>query len=115
MGKLTLYVEDFLASLEMYEETVKDSLKAEVKKCGLAIEKDAKRACPVKTNTLRDSIITDLSNIEKYECEVGTNVEYAPYVEYGTYKMKARPFLRLAYHKNAKKLVQKAEKILGGK
>ena len=24
---------------------------------------------------------------------VGTNVEYAPYVEYGTYKMRARPFL----------------------
>ena len=33
MGKLTLYVEDFLASLEQYDETVKDGLKTELKKC----------------------------------------------------------------------------------
>ena len=28
---------------------------------------------------------------------VGTNVEYAPYLEYGTKRSKARPFLRPAY------------------
>lgn len=31
---------------------------------------------------------------------LGTNVEYAPYVELGTYKMRARPFIRPAMEKN---------------
>lgn len=31
---------------------------------------------------------------------VGTNVYYAPYVEYGTYKMTARPFLSESIQKN---------------
>jgi HK97 gp10 family phage protein len=115
LGKLTLYVEDFLASLEQYDETVKDGLKTELKKCALAVQRDAKKETPVDTGRLRGSIVTDTSNIEKYECEIGTNVEYAPYVEYGTYKMNGKPFLRPAYHTNTKKLIQKVKNILGGK
>ncbi len=33
---------------------------------------------------------------EEYVAHVGTNVEYAPYVEYGTVKMKRQPYLRPA-------------------
>ena len=36
-----------------------------------------------------------------------TNVEYAPYVEYGTHKSKAKPFLRPAYDKNIQKMNKK--------
>ena len=64
MGKLTLYVEDFLASLEQYDETVKDGLKTELKKCALAVQRDAKKETPVDTGRLRGSIVTDTSNIE---------------------------------------------------
>lgn len=47
----------------------------------------------VDTGRLRGSIshATDDSN-----AYIGTNVEYAPYVELGTHKMAARPFLRNA-------------------
>ena len=47
----------------------------------------------VRTGRLRNSIThaTDQNST----C-IGTNVEYAPYVELGTYRMKARPFLRNA-------------------
>ena len=119
MGKITFDADDFLTSLEQYDETVKDGLKTELKKCALAVQRDTKKNLvlndSVDTGHLMRSITTDLSNIEKYECEVGTNVEYAGFVEYGTYRSKAKPYLRPAFVDNTKKLVQKTKKILGGK
>lgn len=50
------------------------------KVCAL-IENEAKRNCPVDTGQLRESI---RSEVERNEAVVGTNLEYAPYVEYGT-------------------------------
>lgn len=57
-------------------------------------ESYAKAACPVDTGRLRNSITH-----EQYSDDtevIGTNVEYAPYVELGTSKMGAKPFLRPA-------------------
>lgn len=44
--------------------------------------------CPVDTGNLRNSIHSNI-NEEEVHGEVGTNVEYAPYQEFGTSKMKA--------------------------
>lgn len=57
-------------------------------------ESHAKAACPVDTGRLRNSI-THQQESENVEV-IGTNVEYAPYVELGTRRMKAQPFLRPA-------------------
>ena len=57
-------------------------------------ESYAKAACPVDTGRLRNSI-THQQYSEDTEV-IGTNVEYAPYVELGTSKMGAKPFLRPA-------------------
>lgn len=46
-----------------------------------------------RTGRLRNSIAHARDDDAAY---IGTNVEYAPYVELGTSKMKARPFLRPA-------------------
>lgn len=43
---------------------------------------------------------------------IGTNVEYAPYVELGTYKMKARPFLKPAMENNVSEYKAIIEKVL---
>lgn len=56
----------------------------------MVVQGEAINLAPVKTGNLRGSI--DFS-IEDVIAIVGTNVEYAPYVEYGTYKMDAQPFL----------------------
>lgn len=61
------------------------------------IEKDAKRSCPVDTGRLRNSIDTEISDLE---VEVGTDCEYAGYVHDGTYRMPARPFLDSAAETN---------------
>ena len=47
----------------------------------LLVENTAKENCPVASGQLRNSIT---SNVSGETGEVGTNVEYAPYVEYGT-------------------------------
>lgn len=60
---------------------------------GLTAEKYAKEITPVDTGRLRNSITHEVDGKEVY---IGTNVEYAPHVEYGTIKQTAQPFLRPA-------------------
>lgn len=59
---------------------------------GLQGESFAKKKCPVDTGNLRNSISNKVEMSEK-SAYIGTNVEYAPYVELGTRKMAAQPFL----------------------
>lgn len=56
-----------------------------LEKCGLVAEGYAKRLCPVDTGNLRNSI-THLVDISELLCRIGTNSEYAAYVELGTGK-----------------------------
>lgn len=60
---------------------------------GLIAEGYAKIECPVDTGNLRNSITHQRG--DNYVA-IGTNVEYAPYVEMGTSRMKAQPYLRPA-------------------
>ena len=56
-------------------------LKEALNESCLLVENTAKENCPVASGQLRNSIT---SNVSGETGEVGTNVEYAPYVEYGT-------------------------------
>jgi HK97 gp10 family phage protein len=76
----------------------------------LLIQRSAKEEVPVDTGTLRRSI-THKPHVPTRRVQIGTNVEYAPYVELGTSKMSARPFLRIALEKNRKEI----EKIFRAK
>lgn len=60
---------------------------------GATAEGYAKKICPVDTGRLRNSISHTQDGDNAY---IGTNVEYAPYVELGTSRMKAQPYLRPA-------------------
>ena len=60
---------------------------------GLLGEGYAKMLCPVDTGRLRNSITHTSDGEAAY---IGTNVEYAAYVEYGTSKTSAQPFLEPA-------------------
>lgn len=55
----------------------------------------------IDTGNLRNSI-TGIPIVNKKCTIVGTNVEYGPYVELGTYKMTARPFIRPAVEDHIK-------------
>lgn len=59
----------------------------------LVIAVEAENNCPVDTGFLRSTVfVTKNGN----EVEVGFEAPYASYVEFGTYKMAAQPFLRPA-------------------
>ena len=76
---------------KLFDEKKQEAI---VREIALAIEYEAKRLCPVDTGRLRASITTEKIDTATYG--VGTNVEYAPYVEFGTRKMAAQPYLRPA-------------------
>jgi len=61
---------------------------------GNEIVEKAKEHCPVRTGTLRDSI--RILEVNDDGVEVGSDVPYAHFVEYGTEKMSPRAFLRRA-------------------
>lgn len=56
-----------------------------LEKCGLTAEGYAKKLCPVDTGNLRNSITHQVDDEEK-AAYIGTNNEYAAYVELGTGK-----------------------------
>lgn len=55
----------------------------------------AKDLCPVDTGNLQNSI-TNAPDFEERAVYIGTNVEYAGYVELGTAKQPAQPYLKPA-------------------
>lgn len=64
-----------------------------LEKIGLVAEGYAKRLCPVDTGRLRNSITHTTDDEAAY---IGTNVEYAVYVEMGTVNTPAQPYLKPA-------------------
>lgn len=71
-----------------------DGLLRVLNKSVLVIEARAKKHVPVLTGRLRSSITTEVKKRgQGYRGNVGTNVKYAPFVEFGTSKMPARPYL----------------------
>lgn len=76
---------------------------------GMQGENYAKRLCPVDTGNLRNSITHTTDEDTAY---IGTNVEYAAYVELGTLKTKAQPYLRPAAENHAAEYKEIIEKYL---
>lgn len=61
------------------------------------VDAAAKRLCPVDTGRLRSSINWRLAaDARGLLALVGTNVHYAPHVEFGTFRTRPQPFLRPA-------------------
>lgn len=58
---------------------------------GLAADGHAKAKCPVDTGRLRNSITH--VQLDAHHEAIGTNVEYGRYVELGTSRADAQPFL----------------------
>jgi len=86
-----------------YPEILKAVTPEFLERAGVTVQRDAKRLCPYITGNLMGSI--NRQNFGTYE-EVGTNVEYAEFVEYGVRGRAGKPYLRPAIDQNRKKLTQ---------
>lgn len=82
-----------------------------LEEAGAVVEADAKLLAPVDTGNLRGSIAR---RIEGNAAVVGTNVEYAQHVEYGTVKMQPRAYMRGAIDRNRRKLIHRFAEMIRG-
>ena len=92
--------------LSAMEKAIKNGLEA----IGLTAEGYAKKETPVDTGRLRNSISHATDNKATY---IGTNVEYAPYVELGARGRKGKHMLQRAAAEHAdeyKRLMEYAMK-----
>ena len=78
---------------DLIEQAAFSQIETALEKVGLMAERNAKIACPVDTGRLRNSIT---HTHDKNTAYIGTDVEYAPYVEMGTTNTKAQPYLKPA-------------------
>lgn len=84
------FMRDLRAKLEQLEVKTEDDLV----RVGLRVQSRARSYCPVDTGRLRSSIVMRKGRDGRgFFVEIGTNVHYAPHVEFGTTRMPARPFL----------------------
>ena len=85
-------------NVDEYLKAVDAAKQRGLEKVGLTAERYAKTLCPVDTGRLRNSISHAVEGDSAY---IGTNVEYAPYVEMGTVRTRAQPYLKPAAQDHA--------------
>lgn len=90
--KLELHTDEILRALDSQVEAALTAV-------GMQAETYAKQLAPVDTGRLRNSITHELDTANKAVI-IGTAVEYAPYVELGTSRQKAQPYLKPAIINN---------------
>ena len=102
---------------ESWVEDIPQEVELEVKslvaETAYRVEADAKRLVPIDTGHLRRSIETAFSD-RGLVASVGTNVYYAVYVEFGTSKHHAQPFLIPAFVKHKERFERKLREIMDG-
>lgn len=98
---------------EQVADGIESAIDAALETIGLLAENYAQKKCPVDTGNLRGSITHEVDAGDN-AVYIGTNVKYAPYVELGTSRQKAQPFLRPAASEHGAQYRQVLKKALGG-
>lgn len=106
-------MEKFVDNSDVVKNKVAQAIPRILLRMGNAVEGTAKNLCPVDTGRLRNSI-SNTAKIDELAVYVGTNVEYAEYVERGTLHMDAQPYLKPAVVQNKRKCISIVEDELQG-
>jgi HK97 gp10 family phage protein len=121
-----------------FEQQIRQKVIEQLNKSALTIVADAKKAAPVDSGRLRGSLAILARYNDGLTLDVGTNVFYSKFVEYGTGKynpqgrstpwtyyspqlkryvttegMKAQPFLFPAFERERPRLIAELKRILG--
>ncbi len=105
--------------LQLLGEEEAVALNREVKRAVVNIEATAKGRAPVDTGRLRSSLAHEvrreatagLAN-DGASAVAGTNVEYAPFVEFGTRHQRARPYLFPSFEDERPKFIDRLRRAL---
>lgn len=98
---------------EQVVDGIDSAIGVALEKIGLLAENYAAKKCPVDTGNLRGSITYGVDTADN-AVYIGTDVEYAPYVELGTSRQKAQPFLRPAASEHGAQYRRVLKNALGG-
>lgn len=91
---INLDAEAFMRSLQAHLAKLEVETEADLVKVGLRVQAVARSLCPVDTGRLRSSIVMRKGRDGMgFYVEVGTSVSYAAFVEFGTSRQPAKPFL----------------------
>lgn len=80
-----------------------------IRKTALDIQADAQTLAPVDTGNLMNSIGVDIAGDGRFgivEAEIGPTADYGAFVEYGTSRAPAQPYLGPAFDRRAPGLEQ---------
>ncbi len=86
-------------------------LMPEIREATRKVQQSAKDLAPVDTGALRNSIKTKMYP-DQQAGVVYTTLEYAPYQEFGTRRMKAQPFMTPAMNMNRAGINQSMKKYI---
>lgn len=101
--------QEFIAALNAAWERLKLRSVSHLEALVIEVQNRARRYCPVDTGRLRSSIQSRFGqDAHGHWGEVGTNVSYAAYVEYGTRRTKPQPFLRPALAESVASFARRA-------
>jgi len=95
-------IKELQAKFKSIDSEIQKALSQAVSAGAAVVERDAKIRCAVDTGTLRRSIreMKHTENAGRIESQVGTDIVYAPHVEFGTRYQAAQPYLRPALDEN---------------
>jgi HK97 gp10 family phage protein len=98
--------------LKKIEKTATNDIEQALVNSALIVERDAKINVAVDTGQLRQSITHNAEDFgtNNPAVTIGTNTKYAPYIEFGTSKQSAKPFLFPAYNNNKQKILKEFAK-----
>ncbi len=83
-------VDGIIRNLHATSARLVATLNAQIAMCSARIVTNAKANAPYRTGRLRNSIAARISRLE---AEIVATAPYAGFVEHGTWKMRAHPFL----------------------
>jgi HK97 gp10 family phage protein len=93
------------------ERRIQEQIERALTAIGLYVEGEAKLRCPVDTGNLRGSID---HKAKTDHVVIGTNVEYALFLEKGTQRQKAQPYLTPAVEENTNNIRAITEEYMRG-
>lgn len=104
---------EVLAMFEKIANEVPKAMKDIVSNAGAVALTEARNKVPVDTGALKGSLTLEVDlNGDTPSATVGTNLEYAPAVEYGTSRHRPQPFMRPAEEMAKNKMNEIAKAVL---
>ncbi len=103
---------EIAARLKKISQAATNDIEQALVNSALFVERDAKVKAPVDTGRLRSSLTHAEENFgsDTPAVTVGTSVEYAKFVEFGTTRQSAKPYLYPALIENKQKILREIAK-----